>query len=107
MSACKKASVILSFSVVISVLSFSISRADEKIDIDPAILKVINEIVTEMQQKTMASIYAEMPFKDQMRGKMMTERASQNYMMQVIQPQMMEKNMGAAKLKLMNQMSQF
>jgi hypothetical protein len=55
----------------------------------------------------MASIYAEMPFKDQMRGKMMTERASQNYMMQVIQPQMMEKNMGAEKLKLMNQMSQF
>ena len=107
MSAFKKVSTILSFSVVISVFSFSVSRDEEKINIDPAILKVINEIVTEMQQKTMASIYAEMPFKDQMRGKMMTERASQNYMMHVIQPQMMQKNMGAEKLKLMNKISQF
>ena len=74
---------------------------------DPSILKIVNEIVAEMQQKTMASMYTEMPFKEQMRGKMMTERASQNYMMHVIQPQMMQKNMGAEKLKLMNKMSQF
>uniref|UniRef100_UPI0040561A36 hypothetical protein n=1 Tax=Candidatus Electronema sp. TaxID=2698783 RepID=UPI0040561A36 len=107
MIAFKKVSAILSFSIIISAYSFSSSHAEEKIKIDPSILKVINEIVTKMQQKTMASIYAEMPFKGQMRGKMMTERASQNYMMHVIQPQMMQKNMGAEKLRLMNKMSQF
>lgn len=107
MTALKKASAILFVSVLASALSFSASHAAEKLNLDPSILKIIDEIVREMQQETMASVYAEMPFKDQMRGRMMTERASQNYMMQVIQPQMMQKNMGAEKLKLMNQMSKF
>lgn len=107
MTVLKKAASTLAVSITASVFFFSPAHAEEKLTIDPTILKVINEIVTEMQQNTMASIYPEMPFKAQMRGKMMTERASQNYMMQVIQPQMMQKNMGAEKLKLMNQMSKF
>lgn len=107
MSALKKAASILSVTVFSSALSFSVSHAAEKLNLDPSILKIINEIVADMQQQTMSSVYPEMPFKEQMRGKMMTERASQNYMMQVIQPQMMQKNMGAEKLKLMNQMSKF
>ncbi len=107
MTALKKATSILEVSITASVFLLSSVHAEEKLTIDPTILKVINEIVTEMQQNTMASIYPEMPFKAQMRGKMMTERAAQNYMMQVIQPQMMQKNMGAEKLKLMNQMSKF
>ena len=107
MKTLKKSAAILSISVFYSVFYFSVAHSAEKLNIDPSILKIIDEIVKEMQQQTMASIYAEMPFKDKMRGKMMTERASQNYMMQVIQPQMMQKNMGAEKLKLMNQMSKF
>jgi hypothetical protein len=107
MSALKKSTSILSVLAFTSAFSFSAACAEEKLTVDPTIMKVINEIVTEMQQNTIAAIYPEMPFKDQMRGKMMTERASQNYMMQVIQPQMMQKNMGAEKLKLMNQMSKF
>ncbi|MGX9726988.1 MAG: hypothetical protein ACTFAK_06610 [Candidatus Electronema sp. VV] len=107
MSSLKKAASILSITVLVSSFSFSVSHANDKLNLDPSILKIVDEIVAEMQKKTMASMYAEMPFKEQMRGKMMTERAGQNYMMQVIQPQMMQKNMGAEKLKLMNQMSRF
>ncbi len=107
MTVLKKAASTLAVSIIASALFLSSAHAEEKVTIDPTILKVINEIVTDMQQNTMSSIYPEMPFKAQMRGKMMTERAAQNYMMQVIQPQMMQKNMGAEKLKLMNQMSKF
>lgn len=107
MTVLKKAASTLVMAAIASAVFSSSAHAEEKLTIDPTILKVINEIVTEMQQNNMSSIYPEMPFKDQMRGKMMTERASQNYMMQVIQPQMMQKNMGAEKLKLMNQMSKF
>ena len=107
MSTLKKAAVILSISLFPSSFYFSILHSAEKMNVDPSILQVINGIVTEMQRQTMSSLYAEMPFKEQMRGRMMTERAGQNYMMQVIQPQMMQKNMGAEKLKLMNQMSKF
>ncbi len=107
MTVLKKAASTLAVSIIASAFLFSSAHAEKKMTIDPTIMKVINEIVTEMQQNTMASMYPAMPFKAQMRGKMMTERAAQNYMMQVIQPQMMQKNIGAEKLKLMNQMSKF
>ncbi|MGR0481542.1 MAG: hypothetical protein ACTFAL_09115 [Candidatus Electronema sp. V4] len=64
MSSLKKAASILSVTVLVSSFSFSISHADEKINLDPSILKIVDEIVAEMQQKTMAFMYAEMPFKD-------------------------------------------
>ncbi|CAK8715875.1 MAG: hypothetical protein CDV28_10611 [Candidatus Electronema aureum] len=92
----------------IFMLAFFISHSSAaETKIDPSILKIINEIVLKMQQDTMAATYAEMPFKNQMRGKMIVQNASKNYMQSVIQPQMMQKNMGAEKLKLMNRMSQF
>ncbi|MCW5206012.1 hypothetical protein VU08_03645 [Desulfobulbus sp. F5] len=101
-----KMSAALVAAIFISAFFISYSSAAET-KIDPSILKIIDEIVLKMQQETMSATYADMPFKDQMRGKMMTQNASKNYMQSVIQPQMMQKNMGAEKLKLMNQISQF
>jgi hypothetical protein len=95
------------FAASFAAVLFNSSAYSSEIKIDTSVLEMISQMVSKMQQETMMAKYAEMPFKDQMRGKMMTERASQNFMMQVIQPQMMQKNMGAEKLRLMNQMSQF
>ncbi|WP_417910244.1 hypothetical protein [Candidatus Electronema sp. PJ] len=98
----------LSLAGAMFTLSFFASPVSaSEVKIDDSILKIINEAVMKMQQKTMAENYDAMPLKDQMRGKMMVQNASKNYMQSIIQPQMMEKNMGAEKLKMMNQMSQF
>jgi hypothetical protein len=72
--------------------------------LDPEILKLVNEAILKKQSETMAQLYPTMPFKDQMRGKMMIERASGNYLQDVIQPKLMQENMGKKKEGLMKQM---
>lgn len=60
--------------------------------VDKETLSLIDEIVVGVKQKTMDKKYPTMPFKDQMRGKMMRERAANNFMQDVIQPEMMKRN---------------
>lgn len=72
--------------------------------VDPEILKLVSEAILKKQSETMAQLYPTMPFKDQMRGKMMIERASGNYLQGVIQPKLMQENMGKKKEELMKQM---
>jgi hypothetical protein len=61
--------------------------------IDTTVFNTITEIISQKKQETMEELYPIRPLKDQMRGKMMIERASANYMQDVIQPQMMGKNL--------------
>ncbi|MCI5146767.1 MAG: hypothetical protein D3923_14885 [Candidatus Electrothrix sp. AR3] len=65
--------------------------------LDKGILSLVDEIVVGVKQKTMEKKYPTMPFKDQMRGKMMRERAANNFMQDVIQPEMMNRNREALK----------
>ena len=68
------------------------------------ILRLVDETVLGVQQKTMLELYPAMPLKDQMRGKMMRERAANNYLQDIIQPQMMAKNTEQLKLQTMESM---
>lgn len=69
--------------------------------VDPEALKLVDELVLDMKNKSMSELYPAMPLKDQMRGKMMIERTSKNYLQDVIQPQVMGKNVEDLKKKLM------
>jgi hypothetical protein len=79
---------IISFAVVSS------SSTAFAIKIDMSFMNELqNEIhqrILKMQQETLMELYPQMPLKDQMRGRMMIERATNNYMQYVIQPKMME-----------------
>jgi hypothetical protein len=72
--------------------------------IDSEITEMINAIIVQMQQRTMAEIYPQAPLKNQMRGRMMQEFASQAILMNEIQPVMMAANMNATKGVLMARM---
>lgn len=72
--------------------------------IDPEITAMINEIIVNMQQRTMQELYPQAPLKNQMRGKMMQEFASKTILMNKIQPVMMEANINAARGVLMQRM---
>ena len=61
--------------------------------IDPTTFDSITDIIVKKKQETMTELYPQKPLKDQMRGKMMLERSTANYMQDVIQPLMMKKNL--------------
>lgn len=68
------------------------------------ITRMVNEIIVQMQQQTMAELYPQAPLKNQMRGKMMQEFSSKMILMNQIQPVMMEVNMNSTRNGLMNRM---
>ncbi|MCW5206048.1 hypothetical protein VU08_03825 [Desulfobulbus sp. F5] len=72
--------------------------------VDQEIINMINGIIVQMQQQTMAELYPQAPLKNQMRGKMMQEFSSKTILMNQIQPVMMEANLKATKNALMERM---
>ena len=85
-------------------LSMTVSSASALTIDTEEILRIVDEAVLGVQQKTMLDLYPTMPLKDQMRGKMMQERAANNYLQDIIQPQMMAKNTEQLKLQTMESM---
>lgn len=80
---------------LVGIISFAIVSASSSafaIRVDLSFLDEIRPLVMQMQQETMMELYPQMPLKDQMRGRMMIERATNNYMQHAIQPVMMEEN---------------
>ncbi len=71
------------------VFGFAGSASAYTVTID---LEDIQHLFSDMKMKTMGELYSAKPLKDQMRGKMMLERASNNFMQYIIQPQMMQRN---------------
>ena len=80
------------FAGAIAFCTFTTAGSAFSMTIDPTIFDSITEIISQKKQETMAELYPSKPLKDQMRGKMMIERSAANYMQDVIQPQMMGKN---------------
>lgn len=72
--------------------------------VDPEIIKMINGMIVEMQQQTMSELYAQAPLQDQMRGRMMQEFSSQMFLMNKIQPIMMEQTVNSTRPRLMERM---
>ena len=72
--------------------------------VPPEIIKMINEMIVEMQQQTMNELYAQAPLQNQMRGRMMQEFSSQLYLQNKIQPIMMEQTINSTKKVLMERM---
>lgn len=74
--------------------------------VDAEITKMINDIIVQMQQQTMAELYPQAPLKNQMRGRMMQEFSSKTILMNQIQPVMMQSNMNSTRKVLMNRMTE-
>ena len=66
------------------IVAGSASAYTVHIDIDS-----IQHLFTSMKEDTKKKLYPTKPLKDQMRGEMMMERSSKNYMQDVIQGMMM------------------
>lgn len=73
-------------------------------EVPDEITKMINQIIVQMQQRTISELYPQAPLKNQMRGKMMQEFSSKMILMNQIQPVMMEVNMNSTRNGLMNRM---
>jgi hypothetical protein len=89
---------------IVSFAFISSSSSAFAIKVDISFISEIDQLVNEMQQRTMMELYPKMPLKDQMRGRMMIERATNNYMQDQIQPLMMEDNREQIKPKQMQRM---
>ena len=86
---------------IIAFSSVMIAGPASAFTVDPEIIKMINGMIVDMQQKTMSDLYAQAPLKNQMRGKMMQEFSSKLILRDKIQPIVMNQVINTTKGTMM------